>query len=792
MKALFSNKYRHAIAVYAALLVFSIVAAYVHIQTLQHPYVGAVLRYEQNGWIVQDVKPEGKAGKGGVRAGDRLIEADGGRLEPGQAGDMLYLERIESAEFVRPGSGKPEMSMIRLAVQADRGDAVKQALAICLELLLLGIGGFAYHKKPESHVIRRFFGFNVLMAFTLLTLQSTVLLISDLILAVCSIWLPYVLLSFFIHFVFHSIRKPIRLALTALNYLAAGMSVFICLSIWVNVTPGWILELLHTGFLSALACIPLLAAVYCRKLDWIERNHLLVFVTVLMLGLSPYIFLYAIPELLGTRYIVPPEYALIGLVPLSATIMILLVKKKMIDIRLYIPHITLHVLFVGCTSVLFIVPTEALYGGVALKIVIFIVMIFAYQRSLHWCRRQMEKRNDWLEREKLKLSIELAERQNTRDLVTALAGLAHRMLDIEGVLFVWQYPGERLQVHATGAYAHMDNMKTQASTSAADIAKECSGSLVMRLAGTDEDKVLGYMCLGPKINDTLLSGEERVLLDRLRAEAFRLLTNAKLLHDLRYEYETMRDQNRTYVQRVDEMDRFNLKLLEAQQSERTKTSYFLHDQVLQVLIFISRDLEELYESQGDTARNKTRLWLKGLYGAQRDIRMLCDDLYPHIIDKLELKGALRWLVRSMKENGEVEIELIEALEDGSGGAMSPAIKATLFRIIRELATNSAKHARATRIQLEVQQSHNIFSCTVSDNGVGFAAAAMRLDDMDQGAPSIGLISVRNQIRYMGGAIEIDSAPGHGTSISITVPILEKEEGRHDRHGKVETDQSHIG
>ena len=96
-----------------------------------------------------------------------------------------------------------------------------------------------------------------------------------------------------------------------------------------------------------------------------------------------------------------------------------------------------------------------------------------------------------------------------------------------------------------------------------------------------------------------------------------------------------------------------------------------------------------------------------------------------------------------------------------------------IRSYYELATNAAKHAQATRIQLEVRQSHNIFACTVSDNGVGFAAAAMRLDDMDQGAPSIGLISVRNQIRHMGGAIEIDSAPGSGTSISITVPILEK-------------------
>jgi len=122
----------------------------------------------------------------------------------------------------------------------------------------------------------------------------------------------------------------------------------------------------------------------------------------------------------------------------------------------------------------------------------------------------------------------------------------------------------------------------------------------------------------------------------------------------------------------------------------------------------------------------------------------------------------------------MEIELIEALEDGSGVAMPSAIKATLFRIIRELATNAAKHAQATRMQLEVRQSQNIFACTVRDNGVGFDAAAMRLADVDQGAPSIGLISVRNQIRHMGGAIEIDSAPGRGTSISIAVPIMEKE------------------
>lgn len=203
-------------------------------------------------------------------------------------------------------------------------------------------------------------------------------------------------------------------------------------------------------------------------------------------------------------------------------------------------------------------------------------------------------------------------------------------------------------------------------------------------------------------------------------------------------------------------------LLEAQQTERVRTSYFLHDHVLQNLIFLTRDLEELHDT-GQSDKRLTAVWLKCLYDTQRDIRMLCDDLYPHIVDQAGLGDALRWLARTLKENNGPTTKLDNKLL----GALSPLYKITLFRIVRELANNAAKHAEADNLMIRLWETDNVIYSEVRDDGIGFDSATA--DSIRTSGRGFGLATISSQVAQFSGGIEIDSAPGRGTTVRIWLP-----------------------
>ncbi|MCC3375196.1 ATP-binding protein [Cohnella sp. REN36] len=213
-------------------------------------------------------------------------------------------------------------------------------------------------------------------------------------------------------------------------------------------------------------------------------------------------------------------------------------------------------------------------------------------------------------------------------------------------------------------------------------------------------------------------------------------------------------------------------LLEAQHAERMRVTYYLHDQLLQNLIFLSRDLEELHDA-GAWERERVAAWLECVYDSQRGIRMLCDDLYPPIVDKGDLKEALQWLLRTMRDKGGIQTELQYELRPGEPA--DELVKTNLFRAIREFVHNAFKHARATRLHIRLWRDREAIVCTVGDDGQGFDVAAALAPGA--GERRFGLLSACSQIRHLGGETDIRTLPGGGTLITIRLP-QEKEKIAH--------------
>ncbi|MEA0552050.1 ATP-binding protein [Lysinibacillus irui] len=728
---------KYNLAVYSSALLFLLVAGYIHAITLKNPYTGLMFLEDGNTWVVASIDPAGKVGEWDIHIGDRLLTVDGQKPEIMKLGNRAYLKKLGVLQFEREGLGRFE-----LRSELAMSEVYKSLYAACVELALLVIGLAAYRNKPESYMVRRFYALNVFMAATLLSVYSTETVLTGLILPVVVSWLPYLLFAFFVAFVFRTVPRWIGLVMAVYRVLAAMFAVYALLVFSLGVIPGWTRSALHAALIGTLLALFVITIIYWRTMDRAEKNQLLTFVAALTFGLLPYLFLYALPDLLWGEYIVLPDMTLAGLIVFPASILTLWTRQKLLDIRFYLPSLVINGLFLGIATILIAALIRSSASLLTLILCgAFIILTLLHRLGLDSFKRQRKKRENLLDQQRLEMSIRLAEHRNSRDLLRMLAELVHSVTDIEGLCFVWNRGSEAI-IYGTGQFTETHTNFSQPSLTVF--------AQVMNLVQPD-GKVIGYLGLGSKKNNTSFTPEELSLINKVRQETVSLLMGAALLDELRGARSELPKETSEY------------RLLEAQQAERIRLSYYLHDHVLQNLIFLARDLEELHDTERSD-RQLTAVWLKCLYDTQRDIRKLCDDLYPHIIDQAGLDAALLWLARTVKENGGLAIKLDNKLP----ATLPPLYKMTLFRIVRELANNTVKHAKARKLEIQLWENDDAFCGKVSDDGIGFDPVQAK-DSTD--SKGFGLVTISSQVAQFGGGIEIESEAERGTIVFIRLPKL---------------------
>jgi two-component system, chemotaxis family, CheB/CheR fusion protein len=160
---------------------------------------------------------------------------------------------------------------------------------------------------------------------------------------------------------------------------------------------------------------------------------------------------------------------------------------------------------------------------------------------------------------------------------------------------------------------------------------------------------------------------------------------------------------------------------------------------------------------------------KAVDQANRQVRVMAFQLSPPMLDELGLPAAMEWMADEMHKMYQLDVV---AEDDGELKPLDPDVSATLFRAIRELLINTAKHADVAHaiVRTELTKDKQLL-VTVSDAGAGF--------DPDQAQPTsgqggFGLLSVRERIQMMGGEVTIRSNPGDGTTVFIKVPLLRRD------------------
>lgn len=209
--------------------------------------------------------------------------------------------------------------------------------------------------------------------------------------------------------------------------------------------------------------------------------------------------------------------------------------------------------------------------------------------------------------------------------------------------------------------------------------------------------------------------------------------------------------------------------LEIQESTFKTIAQELHDNIGQVLSVVKLSLSVLPLDKEHEAYESVQNSRQMLNKAIADMSDLTKGLHTDRIVQIGLAEAIRFDLESLRRTGLIDVGY--AL-DGDEHHFDEQRSIFLFRMFQEMLNNMLKHAKATKINVEVIYApDNKFVLKVEDNGVGFDPAAKQVNVSS--SSGIGLKSMRNRAHLIGAQIFIHSEPGKGTAIRVEMPF-EKE------------------
>jgi PAS domain S-box-containing protein len=196
-------------------------------------------------------------------------------------------------------------------------------------------------------------------------------------------------------------------------------------------------------------------------------------------------------------------------------------------------------------------------------------------------------------------------------------------------------------------------------------------------------------------------------------------------------------------------------------NERERIAMDLHDGIIQSIFGVALELEVAADDASGTAAEPViEKAIDQLNDVIRDIRAYIFELRPMAYDG-NLADSLHQLAGAFRASSPIAID-VELDADLVG--MDDAVALTMFQIVQETLANARKHSQAKHVHLVVQSTDDSTVVHVADDGVGFDAAEERAERHR------GLRNLASRAYSLGGRLEIDSAPRHGTTISLFVPV----------------------
>jgi signal transduction histidine kinase len=258
-------------------------------------------------------------------------------------------------------------------------------------------------------------------------------------------------------------------------------------------------------------------------------------------------------------------------------------------------------------------------------------------------------------------------------------------------------------------------------------------------------RTFGLMLVASEQTNTF-SQEQLGMLTALANYAIIALHNAQLVHDLREE---------------------RAKLLSKEEEVRRQLARDLHDGPAQALAAITMNVEFIKRLlERDPPRVIPELDRLGALAKHttHEVRTMLFELRPLVLETQGLRTTLeQYLVRFQGNGTEIVLEAANI-----SASLDTKSEGTLFNIIQEAINNALKYAKAQHIWVRLKQTLDTLEVTVQDDGRGFDLQRVLASYEQRG--SFGLLNIEERAKLIGGVAELNSAPGHGTTVRVVVPL----------------------
>jgi len=204
-------------------------------------------------------------------------------------------------------------------------------------------------------------------------------------------------------------------------------------------------------------------------------------------------------------------------------------------------------------------------------------------------------------------------------------------------------------------------------------------------------------------------------------------------------------------------------VLQAGDDERARIARELHDSAAQTLAGLTLELSAASRANRDPDMGDRLERARQIAaGVLDEVKMLAHTMYPRILEHGDLCAALEHLAREMTQQTKIPVVV---KSDGATSDVPAELISVLYRVAQEAVTNAVRHGRPSSVVIDVSAPKKVARLEVYDDGSGFDVA-----EAEGRRPGMGIYTMRERAALLGGGFEIKSDRGHGTRITVTIPI----------------------
>ena len=267
--------------------------------------------------------------------------------------------------------------------------------------------------------------------------------------------------------------------------------------------------------------------------------------------------------------------------------------------------------------------------------------------------------------------------------------------------------------------------------------------------------------------------KQRAHLDEMLRHATETLSRAeKLENQVGLAIQLLSGDLHNMTARLDELQtkqQLSLRIIKAQEEERQRVAREIHDgpaQSMANVVLRAEICEKLMDLEPEKVREELHDLKRMVRESLQEVRKIIFNLRPMALDDLGIVPTLKRYLADLQKRTDNVMELTVLGDEEQ--RLPSALEVAIFRIVQEALNNTVKHSGARHCIIKLELLAGRVNIVVSDDGCGFDTEQV-LHAAGGDNDSFGLLGMRERVQLLAGEININSAPGKGTEISITIP-----------------------